>query len=51
MVNGIMMTGLTPITKFMAHLPLAYHEGTAKIRAGHLLRHGDEFPFCHELGY
>jgi spermidine synthase len=26
-VNGIGMTGLTPITKFMAHLPLAYHEG------------------------
>ncbi len=27
MVNGISMTGLTPITKFMAHLPLAFHDG------------------------
>ena len=26
-VNGIGMTKLTPITKFMAHLPLALHEG------------------------
>jgi spermidine synthase len=26
-VNGIGMTGLTPITKFMAHLPLAFHQG------------------------
>jgi spermidine synthase len=26
-VNGIGMTILTPITKFMAHLPLAFHEG------------------------
>jgi spermidine synthase len=27
LVNGIGMTSLTPITKFMVHLPLAYHEG------------------------
>src|SRR5208283_137688 len=27
LVNGIGMTVLTPITKFMIHLPLAYHEG------------------------
>jgi spermidine synthase len=26
-VNGVGMTGLTPITKFMAHLPLAFHHG------------------------
>jgi spermidine synthase len=26
-VNGIDMTALTPITKFMVHLPLALHEG------------------------
>ena len=26
-MNGIGMTGLTPITKFMAHLPLAFHQG------------------------
>ena len=26
-VNGVGMTGLTPITKFMAHLPLAFHRG------------------------
>jgi spermidine synthase len=28
LVNGIGMTMLTPITKFMVHLPLAYHQGT-----------------------
>lgn len=28
-VNGIGMTSLTPITKFMVHLPLGLHEGTA----------------------
>lgn len=27
LVNGVGMTALTPITKFMAHLPLAFHEG------------------------
>jgi len=27
LVNGIGMTRLTPVTKFMAHLPLAFHEG------------------------
>jgi spermidine synthase len=27
LVNGIGMTKLTPVTKFMAHLPLAYHQG------------------------
>jgi len=27
LVNGVGMTVLTPITKFMAHLPLAYHQG------------------------
>jgi spermidine synthase len=27
LVNGIGMTKLTPITKFMAHLPLSYHQG------------------------
>jgi len=26
-VNGVGMTGLTPVTKLMAHLPLALHEG------------------------
>lgn len=25
--NGVGMTGLTPVTKLMAHLPLAFHEG------------------------
>jgi spermidine synthase/MFS family permease len=28
-VNGIGMTTLTPITKFMIHLPMAYHNGPA----------------------
>jgi spermidine synthase len=28
LVNGIGMTLLTPITKFMVHLPMAYHQGT-----------------------
>lgn len=28
LVNGVGMTRLTPITKFMAHLPLAFHKGT-----------------------
>lgn len=28
-VNGINMTGLTPVTKFMAHLPLVFHQGPA----------------------
>ena len=27
LVNGIGMTTLTPITKFMVHLPLAFHQG------------------------
>jgi spermidine synthase len=27
LVNGVGMTGLTPITKMMAHLPLAFHAG------------------------
>jgi len=27
LVNGIGMTRLTPITKFMVHLPLAFHDG------------------------
>jgi predicted membrane-bound spermidine synthase len=27
LVNGIGMTTLSPITKFMVHLPLAYHQG------------------------
>ncbi len=27
LVNGIGMTALTPITKFMVHLPLAFHKG------------------------
>ena len=27
LVNGIGMTKLTPITKFMVHLPMAFHEG------------------------
>jgi spermidine synthase len=27
LVNGIGMTKLTPITKFMVHLPMAYHQG------------------------
>lgn len=26
-VNGVGMTKLTPVTKFMSHLPLAYHQG------------------------
>jgi spermidine synthase len=27
LVNGVGMTKLTPITKFMSHLPLAFHDG------------------------
>lgn len=30
LVNGVGMTVLTPITKFIAHLPLAFHQGPAK---------------------
>ncbi len=30
LVNGVGITELTPITKFMAHLPLAFHPGEAK---------------------
>jgi len=30
LVNGIGMTKLTPITKFIAHLPLAFHRGQPK---------------------
>jgi spermidine synthase len=29
-VNGFSMTVLTPITKYMAHLPLAFHSGPAR---------------------
>jgi predicted membrane-bound spermidine synthase len=27
LVNGVTMTSLSPVTKFMAHLPLAFHDG------------------------
>ena len=30
LVNGMGMTKLTPITKFIAHLPLAFHQGQPK---------------------
>jgi len=30
LVNGIGMTKLTPITKFIAHLPLAFHQGPSQ---------------------
>jgi spermidine synthase len=30
LVNGVGMTKLTPITKFIAHLPLAFHRGQPK---------------------
>ena len=30
LVNGIGMTSLTPITKFMVHLPLAFHQGPSE---------------------
>jgi len=30
LINGIGMTQLTPITKFMAHLPMAIHQGRPK---------------------
>jgi len=30
LVNGVGMTGLTPITKLMIHLPLAFHSGQPK---------------------
>ncbi len=30
LVNGIGMTALTPVTKFMVHLPLAFHKGQPK---------------------
>ena len=30
LVNGVGMTGLTPITKLMIHLPLAFHPGPPK---------------------
>jgi spermidine synthase len=30
MVNGVGVTGLVPITKFMAHLPLAFHAGDSE---------------------
>jgi spermidine synthase len=30
LVNGIGMTSLTPITKFMIHLPMALHQGTPR---------------------
>jgi spermidine synthase len=30
LVNGVGMTKLTPVTKFMSHLPLAFHKGQPK---------------------
>src|SRR5262249_55809825 len=30
LVNSVGMTSLTPITKFMVHLPLMYHKGPAQ---------------------
>jgi len=30
LVNGVGMTKLTPITKFMSHLPLSFHQGPPK---------------------
>ena len=48
LVNGIGMTELTPITKFIVHLPLAFHKETG-VGAGDLLRHGNDLPLGHEL--
>jgi hypothetical protein len=51
LVNGIGMTKLTPITKFMAHLPLAFPQRPTQIGAGHLFWHGHDVSLRLELEY
>ena len=41
LVNGVGMTSLTPITKYMAHLPLAYMSQAAAERLGNLFWNGN----------
>ena len=49
LVNGIGMTVLTPITKFMVHLPLAFHKDRPTIGPSYLFRHGNDLSLGHEL--
>ena len=51
LVNGVGITGLTPITKFMAHLPLAFLDHPPKNALDGLLRHGHNLPFAAFLGH
>ena len=45
-VNGIGMTKLTPITKFMSHLPLAFHRGQPKSALVVCLGMGTSYRSC-----
>jgi len=49
MVNGLDMTVLTPVTKYMVHLPLAFHKGKPESALIILLRHGHDVSFGVEL--
>ncbi len=50
LVNGIGMTGLTPVTKYMAHLPLAFMGRTPAERLGNLLWDGNDLPINAFMG-
>ncbi len=51
LVNGVGITGLTPITKFMAHLPLAFLDHPPQERLGGVFRHGHNLPFTAFVGH
>jgi hypothetical protein len=49
LVNGIGMTILDPVCKFMAHLPLAFHHDPPKSALVICFGMGDDLSFGHEL--
>ena len=51
LVNGVGMTGLNSITKFMAHLPLAFLGSSSTRHPRRVLRHGDNIPLAALLGH
>ena len=50
LVNGVGVTGLVPITKFMAHLPLAFHTGKPESALVICFGMGTTLSFRFELG-
>ncbi len=50
LVNGFGMTNLTPITKLMAHLPLAFLDRTSAECASHMFWHGNDVSIAAFVG-